>query len=483
MADNASGLGNTTTNINLTTSFFLDFSHITERIFVITHVTTNVILSLAGMCSILLLLAKSSRRYQAEKRLRGIGATEGQILLAGIFFCSIYLPCMTVAILGGEFVYDSFLCSTLAWLYGTIHAVTLMMNTCLSVCWLVRVLWPNINLRTHLPSLYITLVVMWIIPALTFGIHTFLQVYQNSMTTSMFCMNDLNFAVYLPGVVLPLALIAIVCYSICFVATREWKNLQYDVSPRIVGIVVMSDRDLNAMHSHCTAFFMFIFMYIVWRSMCILYPDGDQYTPIILHTSMILTPLVSATSNYKCHNCFYGPITKCFTMMCRRKEETEAGNPPSYADIMANQPVDGASDERPIESTVSVPEIHIEQASDAAIEFDQQETTIVDESNTPISDPPTIIEFTVGAQPTPSSTFIINQSINAVINESYQGDETDQSETRLQNATSHSEPSTSNQEQQSVYVPQNEPSTSGSERQYSNERGTVTWTPAVEERY
>lgn len=346
-----------------------------ERVFTTCHVVTNILLAVVGLSASLTLLSRSSSSYYAERRLRAIGVTQTQILLACVIFCSIYLPCMVVHFLGIDLVYQGPLCVVLMWVYGTVHATIMVMSCFLSVCWLVRILWPNINIKTHLHSLYVALFIGWLAPTLMIGTHIVLQADQYSLPSEIFCMCDLEFPMYLPCIVMPLAIITLICYVICFVAIRQWKNLQYEVSPRIVDIVSLTVQEVDALNAHSTSFFMFATLYLCWKTMFMLCPVADYYSPIILHTSIILVPALAALANKSFYSWVCAPIANYCKNICLTKAATV--NPPSYEDTMAT--IAPAADT----VTISAPAA---AASTASIEVSSTQLEVNPETVAPLTE-------------------------------------------------------------------------------------------------
>lgn len=344
---------NISSNVSTTSRpFYFDQLH--NGIFTCTHVVINTLLTVIGLSTSITLLARNTRKYYKEMRMRAIGATESQLLTACVIFCSLYLPWMTAEFLGIDFAYDGPICSVLIWIYGSLHATIVLLNCCLSVCWMVRLLWPNINHRTHNASLYIILVFCWLAPALIIGIHIALKVGQYSMPSELLCMSDLDFPLYLPGFVMPIVIIAMTCYTVCFIALREWKHLQYEMSPRVVSVVIVPVSESDALNAHCSAFFMFITFYLMWKTFFVLFPGGDYYTPIALHVSFIFTPLIAASSNSNFCKWLSSPFTAC-VRACRKRRESnvntsEGGLPPSYSEIMASQQTEDARADTRLES-------------------------------------------------------------------------------------------------------------------------------------
>lgn len=309
-----------------------------DGLFVSIHTTITVLLFLIGMTSSMILFAKNSRRYYLEKKLRGIGVTEGQLLIICTLYCVVYAPCMTVNFLGSNFLYYGPMCSVLIWLYGSMHMVTLIMHCCLSICWVVRVLWPNINIKTHLLGLYIAITIAWILPFIVIGIHVAMLSGHFSLPSAIFCVHDLELPLYLPALVLPTIVITMTCYTVCFISSKEWKQVEFEISPRLADIVVLRKREVKAMNAHCTSYLMFVTLYLIWKCLFILFPEGDHYTVLALHLSMVLTPAVTLLSDNKLFSFTFTcqPISNRCCQLCIKKlsDNTQVGEPPSYADIM-----------------------------------------------------------------------------------------------------------------------------------------------------
>jgi hypothetical protein len=94
------------------------------------------------------------------------------------------------------------------------------------------------------------------------------------------------------------------------------------------------------MNAHCLAIFMFTTLYLLWKSLFLLYPAADFYTPIILHISFILTPLTVTLSHNSLNTWLRSPFDSC-VKLCGRKEETAdaesaaAGHaPPPYSEVI-----------------------------------------------------------------------------------------------------------------------------------------------------
>ena len=336
--ENLTDLVTVTALTNGTTTSTMNWrAELHDKIFVITHIVINSLLVVIGLSTSMTLFIKNTKQFYSERRLRAIWASESQLLTVSIVFCSLYLPSMTAEFLGVDYVYGGLFCHMLIWIYGSLHATVFILHSCLAVCWMVRVLWPNINHRTHNTTLYVTLVVSWIIPALVMFVHVLVQNGDYSLPSEVFCMSDLEFPVYLPGFVMPIALVAMTCYIVCFVALKQWRHLQYEISPRIVSVVVLPTSEHDAMNAHCLAFFMFTTCYLIWKSLFILFPAGDFYTPVVLHVSFILSPLTVTLSHKSLYEWLRSPFYICI-QLCAKKEETTQSDSEAVAAVVNSPP-------------------------------------------------------------------------------------------------------------------------------------------------
>lgn len=343
---------------------------------------SNSVIAFLGFISVLTLFAKNSRQY-ADKMHHGIRATQAQTWFASLIFALVYLPCITTSLLGAGIADMTSVCSLLMWVYGSMHGTLLMLNCTLSVCWMIRILWPNFNLQLYQPTLYVMITMCWVTPTIAIGIDVAMNLGRYPYVSQYLCMHDLDSLEYTTTFLMVSVLVSLMCYTVALVSVRQWRMLLHELSPNLASTVTLVPKVAAAVHADCMANFVFSTLYMVYRLLYFSLPAYRLYSASVLNISFITVTIIPAMTEDRLLDSVWAPgVIVCRRFCCRKRPSQSPATqlaPPSYADVM-NSP-----------SAVSVSQARAEPAAPP----EDTDGDGVDNSN-PASQPsPEIAIFTI----------------------------------------------------------------------------------------